>query len=119
VLLLLIGGQFFFKDSRRAQCTDNGAGRDRADRHQRQPVGHGRQDHYLLLGTPFSAGGITGLPFKSFLIAYTNTAGAVIILLLLWIVGLILATRFSLVTFRCPRGLPDPVVLFIPVSGPC
>jgi S-DNA-T family DNA segregation ATPase FtsK/SpoIIIE len=62
-----------------------------------------RQDAYLLFGSQFSAGGLIGLPLKSFLIKYTNFTGALIILILLWIVGFILATGFSLIAFclRC------------------
>ncbi|MGD1986796.1 MAG: DNA translocase FtsK 4TM domain-containing protein, partial [Desulfobacterales bacterium] len=39
-----------------------------------------RQDTYLLFGSQFSAGGLIGLPLKSFLIKYTNFTGALIIL---------------------------------------
>ncbi|MBW2435920.1 MAG: DNA translocase FtsK 4TM domain-containing protein, partial [Deltaproteobacteria bacterium] len=62
-----------------------------------------RQDTYLLFGSQFSAGGLIGLPLKSFLIKYTNFTGALIILILLWIVGFILSTGFSLIAFclRC------------------
>ncbi len=62
-----------------------------------------RQDAYLLFGSQFSAGGLVGMPLKSFLIKYTNFTGALIILILLWIVGFILATGFSLIAFslRC------------------
>lgn len=62
-----------------------------------------RQDAYLLFGSQFSAGGLIGIPLKSFLTQYTNFTGALIILILLWIVGFILATGFSLITFglRC------------------
>jgi len=57
------------------------------------------QNHYALFGTRFSSGGIIGIPLKSFLTAYANTSGALIILLLTWIIGLILTTGFSLITF--------------------
>jgi S-DNA-T family DNA segregation ATPase FtsK/SpoIIIE len=62
-----------------------------------------QQDSYLLFGSRFSAGGIIGIPAKSFLIKYTNFTGALIILVLLWTVGFILATGFSLIAFslRC------------------
>ena len=62
-----------------------------------------QQDSYLLFGSQFSAGGIIGIPAKSFLIKYTNFTGALIILVLLWMVGFILATGFSLIAFslRC------------------
>ena len=62
-----------------------------------------RQDSYLLFDNRFSAGGLIGIPLKSFLTQYTNVTGALIILILLWIVGFILATGFSLIAFglRC------------------
>jgi DNA segregation ATPase FtsK/SpoIIIE, S-DNA-T family len=58
-----------------------------------------RHAEYLLFGNKFSAGGFVGIPFKAFLMTYTNTAGGVIILLLLWVIGFILATGFSLIAF--------------------
>ena len=58
-----------------------------------------QKDHYLLFGNQFSAGGLIGIPFKAFLIKYTNHAGGIIILVLLWIIGFILATGFSLIAF--------------------
>jgi S-DNA-T family DNA segregation ATPase FtsK/SpoIIIE len=62
-----------------------------------------QQNYYVIFGSKFSAGGLLGLPLKSFLIKYSNFTGALIILILLWIVGLILATGFSLIAFskRC------------------
>jgi S-DNA-T family DNA segregation ATPase FtsK/SpoIIIE len=62
-----------------------------------------QQNAYILFGSQFSAGGLVGIPVKSFLIKYTNFTGALIILILLWIVGFILTTGFSLITFskRC------------------
>jgi S-DNA-T family DNA segregation ATPase FtsK/SpoIIIE len=58
-----------------------------------------QQNQFLLFGNKFSAGGIVGIPFKAFLVKYTNTTGSVIILVLLWIIGFILATGFSLIAF--------------------
>ena len=58
-----------------------------------------RQNHIILFGNKFSAGGIVGIPFKAFLVKYTNFAGSAIILILLWIIGFILATGFSLIAF--------------------
>jgi S-DNA-T family DNA segregation ATPase FtsK/SpoIIIE len=58
-----------------------------------------RHNHFILFGSKFSAGGIVGIPFKAFLVKYTNYAGGVIILVLMWIIGFILTTGFSLVTF--------------------
>jgi S-DNA-T family DNA segregation ATPase FtsK/SpoIIIE len=58
-----------------------------------------RQNHLTLFGNKFSAGGMIGIPFKAFLVKYTNHAGGAIILILLWIIGFILATGFSLIAF--------------------
>jgi S-DNA-T family DNA segregation ATPase FtsK/SpoIIIE len=58
-----------------------------------------KQNQFFLFGNKFSAGGIVGIPFKAFLVKYTNTTGSVIILVLLWIIGFILATGFSLIAF--------------------
>ena len=58
-----------------------------------------RQNHFILFGSKFSAGGIVGIPLKAFLVKYTNYAGGVIILALLWIIGFILTTGFSLIAF--------------------
>ena len=58
-----------------------------------------KQNHFILFGNKFSAGGIVGIPFKAFLVKYTNTTGSLIILILLWIIGFILATGFSLIAF--------------------
>ncbi len=62
-----------------------------------------KQHNYELFGSRFSAGGILGIPLKVFLVQYANPAGGAIILGLLWLIGFILATRFSLVAFygRC------------------
>ena len=58
-----------------------------------------KQNHFIVFGNKFSAGGIVGIPFKAFLVRYTNFTGGVIILTLLWIIGFILATGFSLIAF--------------------
>jgi S-DNA-T family DNA segregation ATPase FtsK/SpoIIIE len=58
-----------------------------------------QQNHYVIFGNKFSAGGLIGTPFKFFIIKYSNFAGGLIILALLWIVGFILATGFSLIAF--------------------
>jgi len=62
-----------------------------------------QQNTYVMFGSQFSAGGLVGIPLKSFLIKYTNFTGALIILILIWIIGFILATGFSLIAFslRC------------------
>jgi len=56
-------------------------------------------DDYLIFGSRFSAGGIIGILLKSFLVNYTNVTGTVIILVLVWVIGFILATGFSLIAF--------------------
>ncbi|MBW2410073.1 MAG: DNA translocase FtsK 4TM domain-containing protein [Deltaproteobacteria bacterium] len=58
-----------------------------------------QQNYYVLFGNKFSAGGLIGIPFKSFVIQYSNVTGGLIILSLLWIIGFILATGFSLIAF--------------------
>ncbi|BBO89390.1 DNA translocase FtsK [Desulfosarcina ovata] len=62
-----------------------------------------KQEHYALFGNRFSAGGIVGIPLKSFVVHYSNPAGGSIILLLVWLIGFIMATGFSVVAFyrRC------------------
>jgi S-DNA-T family DNA segregation ATPase FtsK/SpoIIIE len=52
-----------------------------------------------LFSSQFSTGGIVGIPIKIFLLKYSNFAGALIILLVLWIIGLIMTTRLSLIDF--------------------
>lgn len=54
---------------------------------------------FQIFGQPFSAGGLIGLPLKSFFTAYANAAGGFITLLVIWIIGFILATRFSILAF--------------------
>ena len=56
-----------------------------------------RHTHMMLLGTRFSSGGLIGISLHSFLVKYTNVAGGLIIMGLVWLIGIILATRFSLV----------------------
>ena len=61
------------------------------------------QGHHLtLFGVKFSAGGMLGIPIHDFLVRYANGTGAFVILFLLWLVGLMLATGFSL--GRSSRG---------------
>ena len=54
---------------------------------------------YVLFGSEFSAGGFVGIPFKTFLIRYSNPIGAVIILSIIWLIGFIMTTGFSLLAF--------------------
>jgi S-DNA-T family DNA segregation ATPase FtsK/SpoIIIE len=65
------------------------------------------QEHYVLFDKKFSSGGLLGIPIQALLVKYTNPAGGVIILVVLWLVGFILATGFSLLAFfrRCRGGL--------------
>jgi len=58
-----------------------------------------KHNHIIIFGSKFSSGGIIGIPLRSFLVKYSNVMGGVIILVLLWIIGLILATGFSLIRF--------------------
>jgi S-DNA-T family DNA segregation ATPase FtsK/SpoIIIE len=58
-----------------------------------------QQNHHLIFGSKFSSGGIIGIPLTSFLVKYANTTGAAIILILVWIIGFILATGFSMISF--------------------
>lgn len=60
--------------------------------------------HYPLFGEQVSAGGLVGLPLKTALIRYSNFVGGVIIVLLIWLVGFILATGFSLLAFARASG---------------
>ncbi|MEJ2658871.1 MAG: DNA translocase FtsK [Desulfobacterales bacterium] len=58
-----------------------------------------KHNHIIIFGSKFSSGGIIGIPLKSFFVKYSNVMGGAIILALLWIIGLILATGFSLIRF--------------------
>ncbi len=62
-----------------------------------------RHEDYILFGHRFTSGGLIGIALQSFLARYTNATGAFIILALLWLVGFILMTGFSLLSFsdRC------------------
>ncbi len=58
---------------------------------------------YVIFGNAYSSGGVIGIPLNSILVRYSNVTGAAIILIVLWTIGLIMATGFSLVRFggRC------------------
>jgi S-DNA-T family DNA segregation ATPase FtsK/SpoIIIE len=58
-----------------------------------------QQEQYLFFGQRFTAGGILGSPLKAFLLRYANVGGGVFILCILWLVGFILSTGFSLIVF--------------------
>ncbi len=67
-----------------------------------------------LFGVLFPAGGLTGILLHTFLAAYTGRTGGFIIALLLFLIGLMAATEFSLIRFvrRCwqfVRGLVDRI----------
>lgn len=54
------------------------------------------KDDYTIFGNTFSSGGLIGIPLKNLLVKYSNFPGGFIILLMVWIIGFILATGFSL-----------------------
>jgi S-DNA-T family DNA segregation ATPase FtsK/SpoIIIE len=58
-----------------------------------------QQDHYVIFGIRFTSGGLVGLPLKSLLAKYANVAGGTMIVIVVWIIGLILATSFSMMQF--------------------
>jgi S-DNA-T family DNA segregation ATPase FtsK/SpoIIIE len=58
-----------------------------------------QQNHFIIFGSKFSSGGIIGIPIKSFLFKYTNHTGSAVILILMWLIGFIMATGFSLIIF--------------------
>jgi S-DNA-T family DNA segregation ATPase FtsK/SpoIIIE len=58
-----------------------------------------KQDHFILFDHRFVSGGLVGTIFKAFLIKYSNPTGAMIILALIWVIGFIMTTGFSLVAF--------------------
>jgi S-DNA-T family DNA segregation ATPase FtsK/SpoIIIE len=66
-----------------------------------------KQNHFVLFGSKFSSGGIIGIPLKSFLVKYSNATGSAIILAIFWIIGLIMATGFSLIQSgkRCLKAI--------------
>ncbi len=53
----------------------------------------------VIWGRSYSAGGIVGILIQLFLEKYTNTTGALIILILAWLIGFIMGTGFSLSRF--------------------
>ncbi|MBW1649888.1 MAG: DNA translocase FtsK 4TM domain-containing protein [Deltaproteobacteria bacterium] len=55
------------------------------------------KDNYIIFGTKVASGGIVGMAFRAFFVQYANTAGAIIIFLLLWTAGFILATGCSII----------------------
>lgn len=53
------------------------------------------QETYFLFGNDFTAGGMIGLPIKSFLLHYANWTGGMVILSFLLVIGFILSTGIS------------------------
>jgi len=58
-----------------------------------------QQENYLIFGNRFSSGGWIGIHLQNALVHYTNPTGAAIILSILWLIGFILMTGFSLLRF--------------------
>jgi len=58
-----------------------------------------QQSHYILFGSKFSSGGIVGMPLQAFIVKYSNATGGIIFLFLIWLIGFIMTTGFSLVRF--------------------
>ena len=56
------------------------------------------ENGFDIFGHEFSSGGIIGISLKSFLVKYSNITGSVIILVVMWITGFILATGFSVIS---------------------
>jgi len=56
-------------------------------------------NHLFLFSSRYTTGGIVGIPLTSFLVKYANSTGAAIVLLLVWLIGFMLATGFSLIAF--------------------
>jgi S-DNA-T family DNA segregation ATPase FtsK/SpoIIIE len=59
----------------------------------------------VLAGRSVSSGGVMGIPLQAVLVRYTNPGGGMVIAVLLWLVGLMLSTGFSVVRLgrRCQR----------------
>ncbi len=58
-----------------------------------------RHNHWTFFGEHFYTGGGVGFALRDFLNRYTGTIGGSIILFVFFLVGLILATRFSVINF--------------------
>ncbi|RLC21509.1 MAG: DNA translocase FtsK, partial [Deltaproteobacteria bacterium] len=57
------------------------------------------KDNYPVLGTTISSGGVIGIAVTSFLLKYANITGCIIILTFFLIIGFILATGISVISF--------------------
>lgn len=62
------------------------------------------ENGFDIFGREFSSGGIIGISFKSFLVKYSNVTGSVVILAVIWTIGFMLATGFSMATIL--KSLP-------------
>jgi len=56
------------------------------------------ENGFDIFGREFSSGGIIGISLKSFLVKYSNITGSVVMLVVMWITGFILATGFSVIS---------------------
>ena len=56
------------------------------------------KDDYPVFGTIVSSGGLIGIYVTSFLLKYANITGCIIILMLFWVIGFILATGVSIIS---------------------
>jgi S-DNA-T family DNA segregation ATPase FtsK/SpoIIIE len=62
---------------------------------------------YSILGSEFSSGGIIGIALELFLVKFCNHSGAALILILFWLIGMIMATGFSIINFmkKCRQAI--------------
>jgi S-DNA-T family DNA segregation ATPase FtsK/SpoIIIE len=58
-----------------------------------------QQNEYVIFGQRFSSGGMVGFPLKSLIIKYVSVTGGLITLAVLWVIGFVSATGFSLAAF--------------------
>jgi S-DNA-T family DNA segregation ATPase FtsK/SpoIIIE len=58
-----------------------------------------QKSHYLIFGNKFSSGGIIGMPLQAVVVKYSNPTGGIILLFLIWLIGFIMTTGFSLIRF--------------------
>ncbi len=73
-----------------------------------------RQDDYHFFGGAVSSGGMTGIPFKAFIVEYCGGVGGTIVLILLWMIGFIMTTGVSMLTlstyfWKFTRRAPDQI----------
>jgi len=68
------------------------------------------ENHLAIFGSRFSTGGILGITFHEILVKYANITGAAIILLVIWVIGFMLATGFSMFAFS---AISRKVILFV------